>query len=153
MSTISGLTRKLNSILEISNGMSYGYFDDGICEYVITRPDTPTPWINYLGQEDYFAMISNTAGGYSFYRDARYRRIIRYRYNSIPPDRPGRYIYLRDINGGEYWSPTWQPVKRPLDFYECRHGLGYTRISSIYRGIETRITYFAHWTDDGSMAC
>ncbi|MEM2415483.1 MAG: glycosyl transferase [Thermoproteota archaeon] len=122
--------------------MSYGYFDDEACEYVITRPDTPTPWINYLGQEDYFAMISNTAGGYSFYRDARYRRITRYRYNSVPADQPGRYIYIRNVETGEYWSPTWQPVKRSLDRYECRHGLGYTRISSSYRGIEAQVTYF-----------
>ncbi|MDW8034449.1 MAG: glycosyl transferase [Nitrososphaerota archaeon] len=122
--------------------MSYGYFDDEAREYVITRPDTPTPWINYLGQEDYFAMISNTAGGYSFYRDARYRRITRYRYNSVPADQPGRYIYIRDVETGEYWSPTWQPVKRTLDRYECRHGLGYTCISSSYRKIETKVTYF-----------
>ncbi|MEM2374074.1 MAG: glycosyl transferase, partial [Thermoproteota archaeon] len=106
--------------------MHYGYFDDEAQEYVITRPDTPTPWINYLGQEDYFAMISNTAGGYSFYKDARYRRITRYRYNSVPADQPGRYIYIRNAETGEYWSPTWQPVKRSLDSYECRHGLGYT---------------------------
>ncbi|MGQ9478995.1 MAG: GH36-type glycosyl hydrolase domain-containing protein [Thermoproteota archaeon] len=122
--------------------MSYGYFDDDAREYVITRPDTPTPWINYLGQEDYFAMISNTAGGYSFYRDARYRRITRYRYNSIPLDQPGRYVYIRNVKTGEYWSPTWQPVKHALDSYECRQGLGYTSISSTYRGVETRITYF-----------
>ncbi len=122
--------------------MSYGYFDDEAREYVITRPDTPTPWINYLGQEDYFAMISNTAGGYSFYRDARYRRITRYRYNSIPLDQPGRYVYIRDVKTGEYWSPTWQPIKRSLDSYECRHGLGYTCISSAYRGVETQITFF-----------
>ncbi|MEM2598577.1 MAG: glycosyl transferase [Thermoproteota archaeon] len=122
--------------------MSYGYFDDEAREYVITRPDTPTPWINYLGQEDYFAMISNTAGGYSFYRDARYRRITRYRYNSVPLDQPGRYIYLRNVETGEYWSPTWQPVKKSLNRYECRHGLGYTRISSAYQGVETKITFF-----------
>ncbi|MEM3030031.1 MAG: glycosyl transferase, partial [Thermoproteota archaeon] len=122
--------------------MSYGYFDDKAREYVITRPDTPTPWINYLGQEDYFAMISNTAGGYNFYRDARYRRITRYRYNSIPLDQPGRYVYIKDVKTGEYWSPTWQPVKRSLDSYECRHGLGYTCISSTYRGVETQITFF-----------
>ncbi|MBO3799027.1 MAG: glycosyl transferase [Thermoproteota archaeon] len=122
--------------------MSYGYFDDEAREYVVTRPDTPTPWINYLGQEDYFAMISNTAGGYSFYRDARYRRITRYRYNSVPLDQPGKYIYLRNVETGEYWSPTWQPVKKSLNRYECRHGLGYTRISSAYQGVETKITFF-----------
>ncbi|MEM1508414.1 MAG: hypothetical protein QW291_02940 [Thermofilaceae archaeon] len=122
--------------------MQYGYFDDQAREYVITRPDIPTPWINYLGQENYFAMISNTAGGYSFYRDARYRRITRYRYNSVPADQPGRYVYMRDAETGEYWSPTWQPVKRTLDSYECRHGLGYSKISSTFRGIESQITYF-----------
>jgi len=122
--------------------MLYGYFDDEAREYVVTRPDTPTPWINYLGQEDYFAMVSNTAGGYSFYRDARYRRITRYRYNSVPLDQPGRYVYLRNVETGVYWSPTWQPVKHPLDFYECRHGLGYTRVISACHGVETRISFF-----------
>jgi len=106
----------------------YGYFDDSAREYVITRPDTPTPWINYIGQEEYFGIVSNTGGGYSFYRDPRYRRITRYRYHSVPIDQPGRYIYIRDVETGEYWSATWQPVKKPLDFYECRHGLGYTKI-------------------------
>lgn len=120
----------------------YGYFDDKSREYVIVRPDTPTPWINYIGQEEYFGLISNTAGGYSFYRDPRYRRITRYRYHGIPADQPGRYIYIRDSETSEYWSPTWQPVKKPLDFYECRHGLGYTKIKSRYKGIATEITYF-----------
>lgn len=121
--------------------MSYGYFDDKTGEYVITRPDTPTPWINYLGQRDYFAMISNTAGGYSFYRDARYRRIIRYHYNAIPTDCGGRALYLR-LSDGDFWSPTWQPVCKELQKYECRHGPGYTRISSAYRGVEAEVTYF-----------
>ncbi len=120
--------------------MRYGYFDDDAREYVIQRPDTPTPWINYLGQEDYFAMISHTGGGYSFYRDARLRRLIRYRYNNVPADVGGRALYLR-LPDGDYWSPTWQPVRRPLDAYECRHGLGYTRIASIYRGIAVEVTY------------
>jgi cellobiose phosphorylase len=102
--------------------MPYVYFDDDSREYVIQRPDTPLPWINYLGQQDYFAMISNTGGGYSFYRDARLRRIIRYRYNSVPADCGGRAIYLR-MPEGDVWCPTWQPVRKPLDAYGCRHGL------------------------------
>ncbi|KXA94929.1 glycosyl transferase [candidate division MSBL1 archaeon SCGC-AAA259E19] len=122
--------------------MKYGHFNRETDEYVITRPDTPTPWINYLGQKDYFGMISNTAGGYSFYRDPRHRRITRYRYNSVPDNQPGRYIYIRDVEKEDYWSPTWQPVKKPLDSYECRHGLGYTRISSAYNGLNSEITYF-----------
>jgi cellobiose phosphorylase len=121
--------------------MRYGYFDDDAREYVIQRPDTPLPWLNYLGQEDYFAMISNTGGGYSFYRDARLRRLIRYRYNNVPADVGGRALYLR-LDDGDFWSPTWQPVRKPLDSYECRHGLGYTRIASTYRGIAADVTYF-----------
>jgi cellobiose phosphorylase len=95
--------------------MEYGYFDDKNLEYVITRPDTPLPWINYLGMESYFGIISNTAGGYSFYRDARLRRILRYRYNNVPLDTGGRYIYLRDQADGSYWSPSWQPIREDLD--------------------------------------
>ena len=90
--------------------MRYGYFDDEHREYVITRPDPPLPWINYLGTDAYFGIISNTAGGYSCYRDARLRRITRYRYNNVPPDISGRYLYLRVDDSGEYWSPTWQPT-------------------------------------------
>ena len=90
--------------------MRFGHFDDANREYVITRPDTPLPWINYLGSEEYFGIISNTAGGYSFYRDARLRRLTRYRYNNVPTDMGGRYIYLRDNTNGEYWSPTWMPA-------------------------------------------
>ena len=89
--------------------MRYGFFDDQHREYVIERPDTPLPWINYLGSQAYFGLISNTAGGYSFYRDARLRRLTRYRYNNMPFDTGGRYIYLRDQASGAYWSPTWQP--------------------------------------------
>ncbi len=122
--------------------MRYGYFDDKNREYVITQPDTPLPWINYLGSQAYIGLISNTAGGYSFYRDARLRRITRYRYNNVPTDSGGRYLYLRDDQTGEFWSPTWQPVRRTLDHYECRHGLGYTIISSQLRGIAVEITYF-----------
>lgn len=124
--------------------MDYGYFDEKNKEYVISRPDTPTPWINYLGLQEYCAIISNTAGGYSFHKDPRDRRITRYRYNNLPVDRPGRYIYLRDNSTKEYWSATWQPTKKDLKVYgyECRHGLGYTQINSSYQGIETTATYF-----------
>jgi len=127
--------------------MQFGYFDDELCEYVITRPDTPLPWINYLGSEDFVGLISNTAGGYSFYKDARLRRLTRYRYNNSPLDTGGRYIYLRDDSrphpsGPLFWSPTWQPTRHPLDFYECRHGLGYTTIRSRLAGIEAKIRYF-----------
>jgi cellobiose phosphorylase len=122
--------------------MRYGFFDDEHSEYVITRPDTPLPWINYLGTGAFFGIISNTAGGYSCYRDARLRRITRYRYNSVPPDSSGRYIYLRDDDSGEYWSPSWQPTARDLDHYECRHGLSYTQITSCYQGVRAETLYF-----------
>jgi cellobiose phosphorylase len=122
--------------------MRFGHFDDAACEYVITRPDTPLPWINYLGSEDYFGIISNTAGGYSFYRDARLRRLTRYRYNNVPFDLGGRYVYLRDSESGEFWSPSWQPTRLELDDYRCRHGLGYTVIGSRREGIEAETLYF-----------
>ncbi len=128
--------------------MRYGYFDDANREYVIERPDTPLPWINYLGCEDYFGIISNTAGGYSFYKDARLRRLTRYRYNNAPLDSAGRYIYLRDDDpsphSGEtlFWSPTWQPTRLPLDAFECRHGLSYTIIRSLLADIEAETRYF-----------
>jgi cellobiose phosphorylase len=122
--------------------MQHGYFDDERREYVVTRPDTPLPWINYLGADGYFGIISNTGGGYSFYQDARLRRLTRYRYNGVPTDSGGRYLYLHDHRDGEYWSPTWQPTQTDLDHYECRHGLGYTTISSRHRDIETTVRYF-----------
>ena len=128
--------------------MRYGYFDDGRREYVITRPDTPLPWINYLGSEAYFGLISNTAGGYSFYKDARLRRLTRFRYNNAPLDAGGRYIYLRDDgtqadpSGPLFWSPAWQPTRTPLDSYECRHGLGYTTIRSELAAIRAQTRYF-----------
>jgi len=122
--------------------MRYGYFDDERREYVITQPDTPLPWINYLGSEAYYGLISNTAGGYSFYRDARLRRLTRYRYNSVPLDCGGRYIYVRDDNTGTFWSPSWQPTRCELENYVCRHGLGYTIIGSSCQGIEGRTRYF-----------
>ena len=111
-------------------------------EYVITQPDTPLPWINYLGCEAYFGLISNTAGGYSFYRDARLRRLTRYRYNNAPFDVGGRYLYIRDNDTGKFWSPSWQPTRTKLDKYECRHGMGYTTIGSSCNKIEAQTTYF-----------
>lgn len=124
--------------------MKYGHFDTENKEFVITRPDTPLPWINYLGCEEYCGLMSNTAGGYSFYRDPKERRITRYRYNNVPMDRGGRYLYLRDNQTKDYWSVSWQPVLKDLSEYkyECRHGLGYTTITSEYSGIQTKTTYF-----------
>jgi cellobiose phosphorylase len=122
--------------------MRYGSFDDETREYVINRPDTPLPWINYLGNEDYFGILSNTGGGYSFYKDARLRRLTRFRYNNAPLDSNGRYIYLRDDESALFWSPTWQPFRRPLDEYECRHGMGYTTIRSKMAGVESSTRYF-----------
>jgi len=122
--------------------MQYGYFDDTHREYVITQPDTPLPWINYLGNQGYFGLISNTAGGYSFYRDARLRRLTRYRYNNAPLDSSGRYLYLRDDDANVFWSPTWQPTRRDLQDYSCRHGLGYTIIASTCHNIHAATRYF-----------
>jgi len=122
--------------------MRYGHFDDVHREYVITRPDTPLPWINYLGTDGYFGIVSNTAGGYSWHRDARLRRLTRYRYNNVPGDAGGRYLYLRDDDTGDFWSPTWQPVRRDLDSYECRHGMSYTTITSARGGIGAQTQYF-----------
>ena len=122
--------------------MKFGYFDDEKREYVITRPDVPLPWINYLGSDDFFGLISNTAGGYCFYRDARLRRLLRYRYNNVPYDTGGRYLYLRNNDTGEFWSPTWQPTKNALEDYRCRHGMGYTKIQSSYRGLDAEVCYF-----------
>ena len=120
--------------------MGYGFFDDENKEYVITRPDTPLPWINYLGMRDFFGIISNTAGGYSFYQDAKLRRLTRYRYNNIPMDSNGRYIYIKD--GDTVWNPMWKPMRVELDEYECRHGLGYSKIKGIKNGLEAEILYF-----------
>ena len=119
---------------------TFGYFDDANREYVITDPQTPWPWINYLGNEDFFSLISNTAGGYSFYKDAKFRRITRYRYNGVPMDNGGRYFYIND--GGTVWSPGWKPCKTPLDFYECRHGMSYTRITGAKDGIQASVLFF-----------
>ena len=113
--------------------MKFGHFDDERREYVIDTPKTPLPWINYLGSEDFFSLISNTAGGYSFYRDARLRRITRYRYNNSPLDMDGHRIYIND--GGTVWNPGWQPAKTALDHYTCRHGLGYSIFEGEKNGI------------------
>jgi cellobiose phosphorylase len=120
----------------------YGYFDVEAREYVITRPDTPTPWMNYLGEGRYGGIISNTAGGFSFDHDPRDRRVSRYRYNSLPPDQPGRYVYLRRKDTGEFWGATWQPVRAPLARYECRHGAGYTKITTERAGVGAEVLYF-----------
>jgi cellobiose phosphorylase len=120
----------------------FGYFNDEDREYVISRPDTPLPWINYLGSEEYFGIISNTAGGYSFHRDPRLRRLTRYRYNNVPGDVGGRYLYLRDADTGRFWSPSWQPTRSDLQDYRCRHGLGYTVIGSRAEEIEAETLYF-----------
>ncbi|HEV2951735.1 MAG TPA: glycosyl transferase, partial [Actinomycetota bacterium] len=120
----------------------FGRFDDEAREYVITRPDTPLPWINYLGSEEFFGIISNTGGGYSFFRDARLRRLTRYRYNNVPADTGGRCLYVRDAASGASWSPAWQPVRTSLEGYRCRHGLGYTVIGSRTADIETETLFF-----------
>ena len=120
--------------------MKFGYFDDQNKEYVITTPQTPLPWINYLGSEDFFSLVSNTAGGYSFYRDARMRRLTRYRYNNSPLDMDGHRIYIKD--GETVWNPGWQPTKTPLDSYSCRHGLGYTVVEGKKDGVTARQELF-----------
>ncbi len=120
--------------------MKYGFFDDEAKEYVITTPQTPWPWINYLGNEDFFSLISNTAGGYSFYKDAKFRRITRYRYNNVPMDNGGRYFYIND--GNSVWSPGWKPCKTPLDNYECRHGMNYTKIKGEKDGVSAEVLFF-----------
>jgi cellobiose phosphorylase len=129
--------------------MKYGFFDDSIQEYVIHTPQTPYPWINYLGNERFFGLISNTGGGYAFYRDARLRRLTRYRYNNIPVDNGGRYFYIYD--DGDYWTPGWMPVKRKLDQYECRHGLGYTSIMGERNGIRATQLAFVPLSFDGEV--
>jgi cellobiose phosphorylase len=120
--------------------MKYGHFDDKNREYVITNPRTPWPWINYLGNEDFFSLISNTAGGYSFYKDAKFRRLNRYRYNNVPMDSGGKYFYIND--GGTIWSPGWKPFKTELDSYECRHGMNYTTIKGQKNGVSASALYF-----------
>jgi cellobiose phosphorylase len=120
---------------------TYGHFDDAAREFVITVPNTPFPWINYLGNQDFFSLISNTGGGYSFYKDAKFRRITRYRYNGVPMDNGGKYFYIADEDG-TVWNPGWKPCKTPLDSYECRHGMGYTRITGRKNGLEASVLSF-----------
>jgi cellobiose phosphorylase len=120
--------------------MKFGYFDDSRREYVITTPQTPWPWINYLGTEDFFSLISNTAGGYSFYKDAKFRRLTRYRYNNVPMDSGGRYFYIKDED--TVWSPGWKPCKTPLDSYECRHGMNYSSVKGEKNGVSAKVLFF-----------
>ncbi|MCF0188166.1 MAG: glycosyl transferase [Bacteroidaceae bacterium] len=128
---------------------TFGHFDDASREYVITNPATPWPWINYLGNEDFFSLISNTAGGYSFYRDAKFRRITRYRYNNVPMDNGGRYFYICD--GDTTWSPGWKPCRTPLDSYECRHGMGYTRVTGAKNGVTASALFFVPLATHGEV--
>ncbi len=125
--------------------MKFGHFDDANKEYVITTPKTPLPWINYLGSNSFFSLISNTAGGYSFYKDAKLLRLTRYRYNNIPNDEGGRYYYIKE--GNDVWSPGWQPVRAELDSYECRHGMGYTRITGQKNDLEASVLAFVPVND------
>ena len=120
--------------------MKYGYFDDANREYVITTPRTPLPWINYLGCNDFFSLVSNTCGGYSFYKDAKLLRITRYRYNDIPYDTNGKYYYIKD--GDTVWNPGWKPTQTELDSYECRHGIGYSRFRSSKNGVKADLLAF-----------
>ncbi len=124
----------------MNNDKQYGFFDDAAKEYVITDAKTPYPWINYLGNTDFFSLISNTGGGYSFYKDAKFRRLTRYRYNNVPVDTGGKYFYIKD--GDTVWSPSWKPAKTPLDHYECRHGMGYTRITGRKNDIQSSVLSF-----------
>ncbi|WP_062070198.1 GH36-type glycosyl hydrolase domain-containing protein [Demequina sediminicola] len=120
--------------------MKFGHFDDGAREYVVTTPHTPYPWINYLGTQDFFSLVSHTGGGYSFYRDAKLRRLTRYRYNNTPVDDGGRIFSIND--GGDVWSPSYRPYKTELDRFETRHGLGYTRITGERNGLEASVLFF-----------
>jgi len=130
--------------------MRFGKFDDAGKEYVISTPKTPYPWINYLGNEDFFTLISNTGGGYSFYKDARLRRITRFIYNNPNLDTNGKYFYIND--DGDVWNPGWKPVKNQLDEYECRHGMGYSVITGKKNGVEVEVRFFGedHRDTDGS---
>ena len=129
--------------------MKFGHFDDVNKEYVIQNPKTPYPWINYLGTQAFFSLISNTAGGYHFYKDARLRRITRYRYNNVPVDMGGRYFYIKDND--TIWSPGLAPVKTELDSYECRHGMGYTVITGKKNGLSAEVTFFVPQDYNGEI--
>ncbi len=126
--------------------MQFGHFDDANKEYVIRTPMTPLPWINYLGSNDFFSLLSNTCGGYSFYKDAKLLRLTRYRYNNVPMDEGGRYYYVKD--GNTVWNPGWQPTKTTLDAYECRHGMGYSRITSKKNGLQASLLAFVPVSDN-----
>ena len=120
--------------------MKYGHFDDAKREYVITTPKTPLPWINYLGCENFFSLMSNTCGGYCFYKDAKLLRLTRYRYNNVPYDTGGHYYYIND--NGTIWNPGWQPTKTELDEYSCRHGMGYSVFTGKKNDVKTEVTAF-----------
>jgi cellobiose phosphorylase len=126
----------------------YGHFSDDRMEFIITRPDTPRSWVNYISNGRYSGLISHVAGGYSFYGNPKDNRITRWRYNALPQDRPGRYILIRDAQTGEYWSPSWQPTLTDLDSFTCAHGLFYTRISSQYQDLQAKLLYFVPPDDD-----
>ena len=129
--------------------MQYGHFDDQAREYVITTPQTPYPWINYLGSERFFSLLSHQAGGYSFYLDPRMRRLTRYRYNNVPADAGGRYLYVND--DGDVWTPSWLPVKADLDHFEARHGLGYSRITGERNGLSVSTVHFVPLGEDAEV--
>ncbi|MBQ5851457.1 MAG: glycosyl transferase [Lachnospiraceae bacterium] len=126
--------------------MKFGYFDDANREYVITTPKTPLPWINYLGCKEFFSLISNTCGGYTFYKDAKLLRLTRYRYNDVPYDTNGKYFYIKD--GETVWNPGWQPTKTELDAYECRHGIGYSRFKGARNDVEANVLTFVPMNDN-----
>jgi len=126
--------------------MKFGYFDDANQEYVITTPKTPLPWINYLGSGEFFSLLSNTCGGYTFYKDAKLLRLTRYRYNDVPGDVNGKYFYIKE--GDTIWNPGWKPVKTELDSYECRHGIGYSRFTSVKNGLKSNLLIFVPTSDN-----
>ena len=125
--------------------MKFGHFDDANKEYVITSPKTPLPWINYLGCENFFSLVSNTCGGYSFYKDAKLLRLTRYRYNNVPYDSNGHYYYINEA--GTVWNPGWMPTKTELDSYECRHGMGYSVFTGVKNGLKAELTDFVPMGD------
>ncbi len=126
--------------------MKFGYFDDANREYVITTPRTPLPWINYLGCKEFFTLISNTCGGYTFYKDAKLLRMTRYRYNDVPNDINGKYFYIKE--GGSVWNPGWKPTQTELDSYECRHGIGYSRFTGVKNKLEASVLTFIPMDDN-----
>jgi len=124
--------------------MKFGRFDNEKREYVITRPDTPRPWANYLGSAEFGALVTNNAAGYTFYRSAAQGRLTRFRFNAPTADMPGKFVYLRDVDNDDVWSATWQPVGKPTETFacECRHGTGYTIVTSQYADIACETRYF-----------